>query len=131
MAMRTLLIPTTAVSKSSSPNPHLSEEQAQKQLALRKFMNRTKETDYQMAATYLDECGWNADAAAEKWESDEAWVHENGGYSGDKMKAMKGRTRTERELLGCGREKGWWGTGGPALFLRLRILFEGVQKLRA
>ena len=62
---------------SLSAEPVESEEERQRKARLRRFMMRTKCSDYGMAEVYLKDAKEDVDQAVRRWEDDERWEREN------------------------------------------------------
>lgn len=77
-ARYTLLIPASHYQGPSlSAEPVESEEERERKARLRRFMMRTKCTDYGMSEVYLRDAKDDLEKAVAKWEDDEKWEREN------------------------------------------------------
>ncbi|KAL2271657.1 hypothetical protein VTJ83DRAFT_1028 [Remersonia thermophila] len=78
-ARHTILIPAAGpiASSSLSPAPVGDPASRARKTALRRFMVACREPDYDAARVYLDESGWDLDAAVGRYLEDAAWAREH------------------------------------------------------
>ena len=74
---------------SLSAEPVESEEERERKARLRRFMMRTKCTDYAMAEVYLRDAKEDVGNAVQRWEDDERWERENPMKGGSTAPARK------------------------------------------
>ncbi|KAL2129122.1 hypothetical protein VTI74DRAFT_8199 [Chaetomium olivicolor] len=112
-------------SSSSSLSPHPVEDEAQRErkTAIRRWMVACKEADYDMAVTYLEECGWDLGEAVDRYWGDVEWerAHPLEDIGGGKGNGRSGRWRRGVGMRGGqgqgggGRRGGTGGGGGGLL----------------
>jgi len=85
-ARRTILIPGRYLSSSPShpakslslsPRPVEGEAEEARKVQIRRWMVATKVADYDVAVLYLEQAGYDSQAAADAYFADEAWEREN------------------------------------------------------
>lgn len=79
LARRTVIIPGEfyKAGVSLSPRPIGGEEEEQRKGRIRRFMTLCKVADYDVALLYLEQSGYDVEAAAEEYFDDEAWEKAN------------------------------------------------------
>jgi len=68
-------------------------------LKIRKLMVKCKVSDYKIATLYLEEAGWDLEAAIDKWKGDEKWELENPLASGSSRRGQGNRGSAFRENI--------------------------------
>lgn len=79
LARRTVLIPGEFYKGgvSLSPRPVEGEEEELRRSKIRRFMTSTKVSDYDIALLYLEQSGYDLQAAVDAYFADEAWEREH------------------------------------------------------
>lgn len=79
LARRTVIIPGEfyKAGVSLSPRPIEGEEEEQRKGKIRRFMTSCKVSDYDVASLYLEQQGYDLEAAAVAYFDDEAWEREH------------------------------------------------------
>jgi LysM repeat protein len=88
LARRTVVIPGEfyKAGVSLSPRPIGGEEEEQRKGRIRRFMTSCKVADYDVALLYLEQTGYDVEAAADAYFDDEAWERAHPGQSSSSRK---------------------------------------------
>ena len=132
LARRAVVIPTASSSSSSSPSsssttrapvlvslsprPVEGEEEELRKGRIRRWQVACKEADYDVAVLYLEQAGYDVDAAVEAYFADEAWerAHPLDVGAGGRSRGEKGTGKGK----GKAKEGRWpWNRVSQAAFL--------------
>ncbi|KAK3997245.1 hypothetical protein QBC44DRAFT_364554 [Cladorrhinum sp. PSN332] len=106
-ARQTLLVPAGYSAKSHSPRPVESEAELLRKNKIRRWMVSCKESDYDMAVTYLEGSGYDLEESVKRYKDDVEWEKSN-----PLQKKVNEKKKTKEKGNGGGGGGGWfWGLG--------------------